>query len=224
MSEPISSRGLRFIYNALLLTTSSLTARKLVPQKRPFALAACVVGGLAAVFGLIRAFLDDGSRRGGGGGAGGGGGRASNSSSDGSEFRMLRNVTQSMLELMPLALVNMELYAHSLGLGAVALAHGIFVLPLLLDLRCSVVKNRKNCDLTETLRDLLVLGNIVSLGFLAAKERNLLYLRMTLTMLVVKYFPVLMDSAQEETGEDLIVCGNAYFLHLLGKAAAQWAL
>ncbi|EDW64017.1 uncharacterized protein [Drosophila virilis] len=219
MSEPISSRGVRFIYNALLLTTSGLTARKLMPQEHPFALAACVVGGLAAVFGLLRAFLDDGSRRG-----GGGGGRASNSSSDGSEFRMLRNVTQSMLELMPLALVNMELYAHSLGLGAVALAHGIFVLPLLLDLRCSVVKNRKDCDLTETLRDLLVLGNIVSLGFLAAKERNLLYLRMTLTMLVVKYYPVLMDSAQEETGEDLIVCGNAYFLHVLGKVAAQWAL
>ncbi|XP_064540847.1 uncharacterized protein LOC135430208 [Drosophila montana] len=203
MSEPISSRGLRFIYNALLLTTSGLTATKLMPQKHPFALAACVVGGLAAVFGLVRAFLDDGSSR---------------------EFRMLRNVTQCMLELMPLALVNMELYAHSLGVGAVALAHGIFVLPLLLDLRCSVFKNRKDCDLTETLRDLLVLGNIVSLGFLAVKERNYLYLRMTLTMLVVKYYPVLMDSAQEETGEDLIVCGNAYLLHLLGKAVAQWAL
>ncbi|EDW05006.1 GH10086 [Drosophila grimshawi] len=201
MSEPMSSGGLRFIYNGLLLTTSGLAMRHLSLERQTFAFVACLVGGAAALVGLCRALFG--------------------SSTTITGRSRARDVCQGMLELVPLPLINMQLYEHRLGLGNVVLAHGILLLPpLLLDLRCSLVKERKNCDLTETLRDLSMLGNIVSLLFLAAREHNFLYMRMGLVMLLVKYYPVLADSAQEETGEDLIVCGSALLFHQLGHALA----
>ncbi|EDW11250.1 uncharacterized protein LOC6575804 [Drosophila mojavensis] len=211
MSEPVSSRGRRFIFNAVLLTTSGLAARKLSLEQQPFAMVACVIGGVAAALGLLRVAF---------GSAGEGPYRRYRGNER--EFRMLRNVSQGVLELIPLPLVNMELYAHSLGLGPLALAHGIFVVPLLLDLYCSMVKQRKDCDLTESLRDLSMLGNIISIGFLSVKESNFIYMRMTLIMLVIRFYPVIMDTAHEEAGEDLVVCGTALFFHMLGKVAQQW--
>ncbi|KAM8717101.1 hypothetical protein ACLKA7_003899 [Drosophila subpalustris] len=197
MSEPLSSSGLRLVYNSLLLLTSGLAARKISLQKHPYAFSACVVGGAVAVLGLIRVIFGD--------------------DRDPQQFQILRDVSHSVMEMVPLPLVNMELYIVSHGVGPLALGHGIFVLPLLLDLRCSIVKDRKNCDFTETLRDLLVLGNIVSLGYLSVREGNFLYMRMAITMGMVKYIPIFLDSIQDSAGEDLIVCGSALFFWLLGK-------
>ncbi|XP_023175346.2 uncharacterized protein LOC111602503 [Drosophila hydei] len=212
MSEPISSRGLRFLYNSVLLTTSCLAALNLGLEKQPFAMGACAVGGVAAVVGLLRVAF---------GPAGGSASQRQRGSEP--ELLMVKNVTQGMLELVPLPLVNMELYAHSLGVGPVVLAHGIFVVPLLLDLYCSMVNHRKDCEWTESARNLSMLGNIVSLGFLSVREKNFIYMRMTLTMLVIRFYPVIMDTTNEETGEDLIVCGTAFFFYMFGKVAQQWA-
>ncbi|KAL7723259.1 hypothetical protein ACLKA6_018062 [Drosophila palustris] len=191
MSEPLSSSGLRLVYNSLLLLSSGLAARKISFQKHPYAFSACVVGGAVAVLGLIRVIFGD--------------------DRDPQQFQILRDVSHSVMEMVPLPLVNMELYIVSHGVGPLALGHGIFVLPLLLDLRCSIVKDRKNCDFSETLRDLLVLGNIVSLGYLSVREGSFLYMRMAITMGVVKYIPIFLDSIQDSAGEDLIVCfdGNS---------------
>lgn len=198
MSEPLSSSGLRLIYNSLLLLTSGLAARKITLQKHPFAFSACVVGGTVAVLGLLRVIFGD--------------------DSDAEQFQILRDVSYGVLEIVPLPLVNIELYSLSHGVGVLSMAHGIFVLPLVLDLGCSIVKDRKNCEFSDTLRDLLVLGNIISLGYLSVRQSNFLYMRLALTMGVVKYAPVLLDSVQDSAGEDLIVCGSALFFYLLGKA------
>ncbi|XP_062142341.1 uncharacterized protein LOC133850302 [Drosophila sulfurigaster albostrigata] len=198
MSEPLSSSGLRIIYNSLLLLTSGLTARKLSMLKHPFAFGACVVGGAVAVLGLLRGFY--GNDR------------------DPEQFQMLRDVSHGVLELVPLPLVNMELYTIRLGVGPLVIGHGIFVLPLLIDLHCSVVKERKNCWLAETLRDLLLLGNIVSLGYLAVRESSSLYMRMAFTMVVIKYTPVVLDNIHDNTGEDMLVYGSALFFYFLGRA------
>ncbi|KAH8409522.1 hypothetical protein KR222_007711 [Zaprionus bogoriensis] len=200
MSEPQSSYGMRLAYNSLLLVTSGLTASKMTASTHPFAYSACLVGGAVAVLGLLRALL--GNDR------------------DPGEMRMLRDINHSVLELVPLPLVNMELYMLTQGLGAIVLSHSIFVLPLLLDLRCSIWYARKHCDLTETLRDLTLLGCITSLGYLAVRELNWVYARMALTMLLVKYVPVLLDYIDDGTGEDLIVCGSALFFYQLGKVTA----
>ncbi|XP_016979011.1 uncharacterized protein LOC108044488 [Drosophila rhopaloa] len=202
MSEPLSGPWLRFVYNGLLLTTAVFSGRKMQPEEHPFALAACVVVGFSAVFGLLRVIFASGQPE---------------------ECRKLRDITHGVLELVPLPLANMDLYMQSTGLSAIALGHAFFVLPLFCDLGCSLAKNRRDCAFSDSLKNLTVLGNIVSLGFLAFVERNFLYLRMMLVMIVVKYGVVLVDSIKEDAGEDLQVCGTALFIHLLGKAVESSA-
>ncbi|KAH8412979.1 hypothetical protein KR009_007247 [Drosophila setifemur] len=197
MSEQLSGPWLRFIYNGILLSTALLSARKMQPEEHPFAFAACMVGGITAIFGLLRAIFASGQP---------------------DECRKLRDVCHGVLELVPLPLANMDLYMQSTGMSAVALGHSFFVVPLMCDLGCALAKNRRDCEISDSLKNLTVLANIVSLGFLSVVERNFLYLRMMLVMIVVKYGVVLVDSIKEDSGEDLQVCGTALFLHLLGKA------
>ncbi|XP_017060373.1 uncharacterized protein LOC108100817 [Drosophila ficusphila] len=202
MSEPLSGPWLRFIYNGLLLSSAVFSGRKMHPEEHPFALAACVVVGVSAVCGLLRAIFASGQPE---------------------ECRKLRDITHGVLELVPLPLANMDLYMQSTGMSAIALGHAFFVLPLICDLGCSLAKNRRDCSFSDSLKDLTVLGNIVSLGFLAFVERNFRYFRMMMVMIVVKYGVVLVDSIREDAGEDLQVCGTALFIHLLGKTVESSA-
>ncbi|EDW75631.1 uncharacterized protein Dwil_GK23972 [Drosophila willistoni] len=201
MSEPISGRGLRCAYNGLLLYSAYSTVKKMHLAEHPCAYSACIVSGTVAVLGLLRVIFGSGH-------------------SD--ECRKLRDVNQGVLELVPLPLVNMELYIRSTGVSPLALSHAIFVLPLVGDLCCSIVKERRQCDISECLKDLTVLGNIVSLAYLAHVEENFIYMRMMLVMAVMKYGGVLVDSIHEGTGEDLQVCGTALFLHLFGRVLREW--
>lgn len=197
MSEPLSGPWLRFIYNGVLLGTSVMSARKMDLEQHPFALAVCVVGGVTAIVGLLRVLFASGQPE---------------------ECRKMRDVTHGVLELVPLPLANMNLYLKSTGWSPIALAHSFFIIPLICDMGCCLAKERRDCEMSDSLKNLTVLGNIVSLGFLAFVERNSLYLRMMMVMVVVKYGMVLVDSMKENAGEDLQVCGTALFIHLLGKA------
>ncbi|KAH8333699.1 hypothetical protein KR059_002578 [Drosophila kikkawai] len=200
MSEPLSGPWLRFAYNGVLLYTAVTSACKMQPEEHPFALAACVVGGIAAVFGILRVVFASGQPE---------------------ECRKLRDITHGVLELVPLPLTNMDFYMQSTGLSAVTLGHAVFILPLVCDMRCCLAKNRIDCEISDGLKDLTILGNLVSLGFLAFVERNFLYLRMMLVMAVVRYGVVLVDSIKENAGEDLQVCGTALFLYQLGKTISS---
>ncbi|XP_017152585.1 uncharacterized protein LOC108162379 [Drosophila miranda] len=198
MGEPASGRCARCLYNSLLLTTALRAVQNLRPEEHPCAYAACAVGAVVAGLGLLRVIFASGQPH---------------------ECQKLRDVCHGCLVLAPLPLVNMELYTLSTGLtSAVTLGHACFVLPLSLDLCCSLFKDREDCHTSDSLRNLTILGNIVSLGFLGMMERNFAYIRMMLVMVAVQYGGVLMDSMQEEAGEDLQICGTALFFHLLGKA------
>ncbi|KAH8385365.1 uncharacterized protein LOC110177029 [Drosophila serrata] len=202
MSEPLSGPWLRFAYNGILLYTAVSSGCKMQPEEHPLALVACMVGGITAVFGLLRVIFASGQPE---------------------ECRKLRDITHGVLELVPLSLTNMDLYMQSTGWSAVTLGHGFFLLPLLCDMRCCLAKNRVDCGISDSLKDLTILGNIVSLGFLAFVERNFLYLRMMLVMAAIRYGVVLVDSIRENAGEDLQVCGTALFLYQLGKAVESVA-
>ncbi|KAH8281442.1 hypothetical protein KR054_000461 [Drosophila jambulina] len=197
MSEPLSGSWLRFAYNGVLLYTAVTSGHKMQLQEHPFALAACVMGGVTAVIGILRVIFASGQPE---------------------ECRKLRDITSGVLELVPLPLTNMDLYLQSTGWSAITLGHACFVFSLVCDMRCCVAKNRLNCEVSDSLKDLTILANIVSLGFLAYVERNFLYLRMMLVMALVRYGVVLVDSIKEHSGEDLQVCGTALFLYQLGKA------
>ncbi|KAH8273641.1 hypothetical protein KR018_005548 [Drosophila ironensis] len=200
MSEPLSGPWLRFIYNGLLLGTAVLSARKMNLDQHPFALTSCVVGGVAAIFGLLRVIFASGQP---------------------GECRKLRDITHGILELVPLPLANMNLYFFSTGCSAITLGHAFFMFPLVCDLACSLSTELIDCDLSDSMKNLTVLANIVSLSFLAFVERNFLYMRMAMVMIVVKYGLVMVDSMKMEVSEDLQMCGTALFLHLLGKACAN---
>ncbi|ALC38962.1 CG14537 [Drosophila busckii] len=202
MSQAVSGRGVRFISNSLLLLGSTWTAKKLTVEAYPYAFSACVVGGAAALVGILHVLLAN--------------------EYDVDELRQYQELRKGMLELMPLPLVNMQLYMLSQGMGTLVMAHASFVLPLAMDICCSLAWRRKNCYISETLRDLCMLGNILSLGFLAFKERNSIYLRLMLTMASIKYGPMLFDGVEDEAGENLLVLGSAMFLYSLGKAQ-PWA-
>ncbi|XP_022226745.2 uncharacterized protein LOC111076969 [Drosophila obscura] len=198
MGEPISGRCARCLYNSLLLCTALRVVQHLKPEEYPFAYAAGAVGVAVAGLGLLRVIFASGQP---------------------TECRRLRDISHGFLELAPLPLVNMDLYMQSTGMmSAVTLGHACFVLPLSFDLCCSLFKGRHDCDTGDSLRNLTILGNIVSLGFLGMMERNFFYIRMMLVMIAVRYGGVLMDSMQEDAGEDMQVCGTALFFHLLGKA------
>ncbi|KAH8260312.1 hypothetical protein KR026_009295 [Drosophila bipectinata] len=197
MSEPLSGPWLRFIYNGVLLGTSVMSARKMDLEQHPFALAACVVGGVSAIVGLLRVLFASGQPE---------------------ECRKMRDITHGVLELVPLPLANMNLYLKSTGWSPIALGHSFFIIALMCDMSCCLAKERQDCEMSDSLKNLTVLGNIVSLGFLAFVERNSLYLRMMMVMIVVKYGTILVDSMKENAGEDLQVCGTALFIYLLGKA------
>lgn len=199
MSEPQSRCEFRFAYNSLLLVTSGMTVSQMMPSCHPFACGACVVGGAVAVLGLLRVLF---ARK-------------------PDEMRVVRDVNRGLLELLPLPLVNMELYRRTQGtLSPLVWGHCIILFPLMFDLNCSINHEHTNCNLTDTLRDLTMLGNIISLGYLAYREANSIYLRMTLSMFLVKYTPVLLDYVNDGTGEDMIVCCSAYFFYQLSKVTA----
>ncbi|SPP79166.1 uncharacterized protein LOC117581923 [Drosophila guanche] len=198
MGEPISGRFARCLYNSFLLCTALRAVQQLQPEEHPFAYAACAVGVVVSGLGLLRVIFASGQPN---------------------ECRRLRDVCHGLLELAPLPLANMDLYMQSTGmLSALTLGHACFVLPLSCDLCCSLFKGRQDCDTADSLRNLTILGNIVSLGFLGIMEGNFFYIRMMLVMFAVRYGGVLMDSMQEEASEDLQLCGTALFFHLLGKA------
>ncbi|XP_030384546.1 uncharacterized protein LOC115631843 [Scaptodrosophila lebanonensis] len=197
MSDPISGTLPRFVYNSLLLGSASYAAWCIDSDTYPCAFAACVVGGVSALVGILRALFGSGQAE---------------------EYRKLRDVNSGVLELVPLPLVNIDLYAESQGMGALALGHCVFVVALSFDLGCSLAKDRKDCDISEMLRDLTVMGNIISLGFLAFMERNFIYVRMALIMGVMKYGSLFVDSIHEGVGEDLQVLGTAIFLYWTAKA------
>lgn len=199
MSEPQSRYELRLAYNSLLLMTSGLTVSQMMPSCHPFACGACVVGGTVAVLGLLRVLF----------------------ASKPDEMAVVRDINRGLLELLPLPLVNMELYRRTQGTcSPLVLGHCVVLFPLLLDLNCSVKQQQSNCNLSDTLRDLTMLANIISLGYLAYREANSIYLQMSASMLLVKYTPVLLDYVNDGTGEDMIVCCSAYFFYQLGKVTA----
>ncbi|KAL5275957.1 hypothetical protein ACFFRR_001652 [Megaselia abdita] len=83
------------------------------------------------------------------------------------EGRKAYKITSIVAEMLPLAFINIELYLATGMRQEVALIHGISaIIPILMDVFASDQRNEK-------LKNLVMLGNVASLTFLAVIENNI---------------------------------------------------
>lgn len=96
-------------------------------------------------------------------------------------------LTSLLAEILPLPLINMQLYSASSTSKELALCHGLSaIIPLMLSLmsRCG---DRAAARTNQKLIDLTILGNVMSLLFLAVNERNYWFGSIALTAFATKF-------------------------------------
>ncbi|KAH8408837.1 hypothetical protein KR009_001993 [Drosophila setifemur] len=140
------------VLNVLLCGATAFGIVKIgSPGDHPYAFTACVIGCCHGVLGLINIFAESDSTR------------------------SLKETTSSIMEIVPLPLVNVDLY-----LGAesnnIALGHGLFIVPLAISVILGMVKGEgqstDDYGTLHTLKTLTILGNITSLLYLAINESS----------------------------------------------------
>ncbi|KAH8272756.1 hypothetical protein KR026_010706 [Drosophila bipectinata] len=121
------------------------------PAEHPYAFSACVIGFCHGLFGLVEFAAGSDTTK------------------------SMKETTTSVMEIVPLPLVNVDLY-----LGAesnnIALGHGLFIVPLAVSVILGMVKGGEDGGEDggpmATLKTLTILGNITSLLYLAINESS----------------------------------------------------
>ncbi|XP_017048293.1 uncharacterized protein LOC108092937 [Drosophila ficusphila] len=139
------------VLNVALCGATGFGFYKIGPSEHPYAFAACVFGFCHGLCGLVSGLTGD------------------------DNAKKATETTTAIMEIVPLALVNVDLY-----LGAesnnIALGHGLFIVPLAVSMIISLVKGESSEEgegsPLETLKTLTVLGNITSLLYLSINESS----------------------------------------------------
>ncbi|KAH8276750.1 hypothetical protein KR044_008143, partial [Drosophila immigrans] len=177
------------LFNSLLVVSSGYAMYTLHPLQTPYGYAAATLSLVHGLVGVVRA-----------------------ASSDDDECNRLRQITSGVMELVPLPLANIELYLKSSS-PQLAMAHGCFVVPLAFDV---VAKWRDVEDnSTATLKDLTLLGNIVSLLFLGVNQSSNVYGGMAAIAFAARYGSVLFDYYWEGLGVHINLMANSAFIMLM---------
>lgn len=189
------------IFNGLMLGTSGYAMYTINPAEQPFAFSACVVGFWHGCVGLYTRFLD------------------SNCGEDGKCTNRLKRLTTSCVEIITVPLINMDLYKNSQQSNALALGHGLFIIPLAFDMSLKVFAGEgEEGESTAILIDLTVLGNIVSLLFLAINESNTPAALMALSAFIGYSGSLLMEYLLPGSGENTMLAGYAAVFGFLPAA------
>ncbi|XP_020808612.1 uncharacterized protein LOC110184418 [Drosophila serrata] len=145
------------VLNVVLCGATGFGFVKAAPAEHPWAFTACLIGFCHGLTGLLHALVDhhdDEDHR--------------------NHFRKAHRVTSRIMEIIPLPLVNVDLYLAAES-NNIALAHGMFLVPLgismILGLFRSEVEN-EDFGTLDTLKVLTILGNITSLVFLAINDSS----------------------------------------------------
>ncbi|XP_036318886.1 uncharacterized protein LOC118733553 [Rhagoletis pomonella] len=189
--------GLSMVFNGLLVGASGLALYSIQPAEHPYAFSACAFGLCHGLLGIIHAYKkgDEGDR-----------------------CNKIREISTSVMEIIQLPLINIELYLASSETSALALGHALFIIPLAFDLIAKLLTEEGDDSNTNTLKDLTILGNIVSLTFLAVNESNHTYICMAITAFLTKYGATLLDSYWEGTLENTVLTGYSLFTFLANYA------
>uniref|UniRef100_A0A1A9W249 Uncharacterized protein n=1 Tax=Glossina brevipalpis TaxID=37001 RepID=A0A1A9W249_9MUSC len=193
-SKAVTDRNV--VVNGILLGSTGHALVSVSPFQHPYAFCACAVGFCHAFAGLVESIACEDRCA-----------------------TCFKRLTCSCIEMMTLPMLNIDFYLKSEQSSPLALGHGLFVVPLAFDLLTKVSPNADVEDIsTQTLKDLTILGNIVSLLFLAANENNAVYGMMVLAAFIAKYGAMIMDNIIAGTGECIGLLGYSVLFGLVPMA------
>ncbi|KAH8237608.1 hypothetical protein KR038_002513, partial [Drosophila bunnanda] len=179
------------LFNSLLVVSSSYAMYTLHPLDTPYGYCVATLSLVHGLIGVVRSSRNDG---------------------DGDECSRIRLITNGMMEIVPLPLTNIELYLRSSNPG-LALPHICFLVPLVYDL---VAKMRDTEDhATETLKELTLLGNAVSLLFLGINQGNRLYGDLAIIAFLGRYGSSILDYYWEGLGSDFNLLAHSLYVILM---------
>uniref|UniRef100_A0A1I8Q0L7 Uncharacterized protein n=1 Tax=Stomoxys calcitrans TaxID=35570 RepID=A0A1I8Q0L7_STOCA len=200
------------IFNGLVVGTSSYALSQLQPSESPFLYTACAMGlchGLLSLYGNIMEGSSNSENA------------ATYPGPSDSMVRRLQSLTESCVEIASVPLINMDFYLRSQQSSPLAMGHGLFVIPLMVDLSWQLFSGNQNENGTETLKELNTLGNIVSLVFLSVNEGNLAYGIMAVSALMAQYGPMIMENSLRGSGANTALIGYSLFFALIPAALSN---
>ncbi|KAH8403528.1 hypothetical protein KR215_007263 [Drosophila sulfurigaster] len=181
------------VLNALLCGVTGYGFYALGPQQHPYAFTACVIGFCHGLLGIVECCSGD------------------------SNVTSAKETTNSIMEIVPLPLVNIELFFGGEG-NNIALGHGLFIVPMAISAIVALVKGSEEGDETmETLKLLTILGNITSLCYLAVNEGSWVMGGMAALAFMSKYGAEFLEQQLEGSGEPIkyLSWSGFYFLTTL---------
>ncbi|KAI8121680.1 hypothetical protein CVS40_7359 [Lucilia cuprina] len=192
------------VFNGLLIGTTGYSMFAVNPAEHPFAFTASFVGFCHGCTGIYTRFFDSSC------GAEGSEGKCTN---------RVKKLTSSCMEIITVPLANMDLYRSSKQSSALALGHGLFIIPLAFDLTFKFFATEGDeGESTAILKDLTVLGNIVSLLFFAVNENNLPAGIMSLSAFFSYSGSMVMEYMLNGTEEKSTLAGYALFFACMSSA------
>ncbi|KAM8720502.1 hypothetical protein ACLKA7_006532 [Drosophila subpalustris] len=177
------------LFNSLLVVSSGYAMYTLHPLQTPYGYAAAALSLVHGLVGVVRA-----------------------AHIDGDECNRLRQITTGIMELVPLPLTNIELYLKSSN-PHLAMAHGCFLIPLAFDV-VAIWRDVED-NSTETLKDLTLLGNVVSLLFLGVNQSKNVYGGMAAIAFGARYGTVIFDYYWEGLGGHVNLLADSAFIMLM---------
>ncbi|XP_019894033.1 uncharacterized protein LOC109613527 [Musca domestica] len=122
-------------------------AYEMLPDVHPYAFTASAFGIVFGIYGMV-------------------GGRELRCS-------LVKSVLDTTMDIVPLSLMNIEIF---LQMGEpYAMAHALFIIPLILDFIAKLFGDETDEESTQILKYVNTLANVVSLSSLAYREDNYLY-------------------------------------------------
>ncbi|EDV99832.1 uncharacterized protein LOC6565070 [Drosophila grimshawi] len=149
------------------------------PSEHPYAFSACVIGFCHGLFGLVDSF------------------------SGNETSKSAKETSNSILEIVPLPLVNIELFFGG-DANNIALGHGLFIVPMAICILVGLIQGKgdgEGDEVIETLKLLTILGNITSLSYLAVNEGSWLMGAMAFLSFMTKYGSEYLETQIEGSGD-----------------------
>lgn len=163
------------ILHAVLCGVTGYGFYLVAPQEHPYAFSACVIGFCHGLLGLVDCITGD------------------------SNAKSAKETTDAILELVPLPLVNIDLF-FSGEANNIALGHGLFMVPLAISLMIAFFKDTSaEEEAYETLKLMTILGNITSLCYLAVNDNSSVEGAMAFLAFMAKYGAEYLDTQVEDT-------------------------
>ncbi|EDW76604.1 uncharacterized protein Dwil_GK14574 [Drosophila willistoni] len=188
------------IFNAVLVAACLYTMYELTPADHPYGYTAAAFSLVHGLFGIVHSLQEP---------------------PEDEECELTSRaimISTSIIETIVLALANIEFYLKS-DQSAVALVHGLAVIPLFYDM---LGKMSDDLDSnTETLKSLAVFGNILSTSHLAYKEGNAIYAGVAAAAFIARYCASYIDGFFQGMGAHVNTLGNATILALMTYALTQ---